>query len=86
MTTGRWREAHLADGVRSVLGAEPSATDTKFAGVEPTGLHASDFHDLASKTVHRKLHDATLRLLDRGAAEVAIIGCAGIAGLRGIDD
>ncbi|KAI1842053.1 hypothetical protein JX265_013592 [Neoarthrinium moseri] len=86
VTTGKWWEEHLANGVLDFLGA-PEKTDrtenSKFAGVESTGLNASDFHHgVAPEVVNRKIRDATKRLLAKGNVTCIVMGCAGMAGMK----
>lgn len=79
ITTGKFWEAHLEGGVKAYLGE-----DSSFAGVFSTGLTAGDFHKVSPEVVREKLKDATQRLLDVGDVTVAVMGCAGMAGLEGI--
>lgn len=84
VTTGKFWEAHLYDGVGAFLGAKTD-TNAKFAGVESTGLNASDFHHgVDPAVVRQKLKAATKRLLDAGDVTVVVMGCAGMAGLEEI--
>ncbi|KAI2621309.1 hydantoin racemase [Xylaria nigripes] len=84
VTTGKFWERHLADGVEALLG--PGADcNTGFAGVQSTGLNASDFHvGVDSDVVQLRLKDATKRLLDVENVSIIVMGCAGMAGLEGI--
>ncbi|KAI8965230.1 Asp/Glu/hydantoin racemase [Daldinia sp. FL1419] len=88
VTTGKFWEEHLATGVEGFLGAgtrSPDAKDPRFAGVESTGLNASDFHHgVDPAIVRRKLKEATKRLLSKGRVRCVIMGCAGMAGLEDI--
>ena len=85
VTTGKFWEDHLADGVRAFLGGHPGADSARFAGVESTGLNASDFHDgVPPEVVREKLVSATRRLLRGGRTTVVVMGCAGMAGLEEI--
>ncbi|KAK4670671.1 Protein dcg1 [Podospora pseudopauciseta] len=82
VTTGKFWEKHLSDGVHHFVGSENS--NSRFAGVETTGLNAGDFHGGVDPVVVRqKLCEATKRLLDRGVQAV-VMGCAGMAGLEDI--
>ncbi|KAK4680515.1 Protein dcg1 [Podospora pseudoanserina] len=82
VTTGKFWEKHLSDGVHHFVGSENS--NSRFAGVETTGLNAGDFHGGVDPIVVRqKLCEATKRLLDRGVQAV-VMGCAGMAGLEDI--
>jgi Asp/Glu/hydantoin racemase len=85
VTTGKFWEDHLTQGVNKVLGTESHDLNTKFAGVETTGLNAGDFHGgVDPAVVQQKLRDATGRLLDKGDVECVVMGCAGMAGLEEI--
>lgn len=85
VTTGKFWEAHLGDGVRHFLGQEKGEGNSKFGGVESTGLNAGDFHGGVDPAVIRqKLKQATQRLLSRGPVECVVMGCAGMAGLEDI--
>lgn len=82
VTTGKFWEKHLSDGVHHFVGSENK--NSRFAGVETTGLNAGDFHGGVDPVVVRqKLCEATKRLLDRGVQAV-VMGCAGMAGLEDI--
>ncbi|KAK4200916.1 Asp/Glu/Hydantoin racemase-domain-containing protein, partial [Triangularia verruculosa] len=82
VTTGKFWEKHLSDGVHTFVGSEHN--NSRFAGVETTGLNAGDFHGgVDPDVVRQKLCEATKRLLDRGAQAV-VMGCAGMAGLEDI--
>ncbi|KAK3326879.1 Asp/Glu/hydantoin racemase [Apodospora peruviana] len=85
VTTGKFWEAHLTQGVNTFLGCDPRSANDKFAGVESTGLDAGDFHGGVDPAVIReKLKEATKRLLGHGAVECVVMGCAGMAGLDSI--
>ncbi|KAI0804191.1 hydantoin racemase [Xylaria sp. FL0064] len=85
VTTGKFWEKHLADGVKAFLGADVSDENAKFAGVESTGLNASDFHHGVDPAIIRqKIREATKRLLNAGDVHVIVMGCAGMAGLEDI--
>ncbi|KAI1276799.1 hydantoin racemase [Xylaria sp. FL0933] len=85
VTTGKFWEKHLADGVKAFLGADVSDENVKFAGVESTGLNASDFHHgVDPAIVRQKMKEATKRLLNAGEVHVIVMGCAGMAGLEDI--
>ncbi|KAL7622697.1 hypothetical protein AAE478_006375 [Parahypoxylon ruwenzoriense] len=86
ITTGKFWEEHLTTGVRSFLGVS-TGTDisSKFAGVESTGLDASDFHHGADPAlITERLKQATKRLLAKGRVTCIAMGCAGMAGLETI--
>ncbi|KAI1362593.1 hydantoin racemase [Xylaria arbuscula] len=85
VTTGKFWEDHLSDGVKVYLGASPRDENAKFAGVQSTGLNAGDFHHGVDPAVVReKLKKATKRLLEAGEVHVIVMGCAGMAGLEAI--
>lgn len=85
VTTGKFWEEHLSVGVNEFLGAGAHNPNTKFAGVETTGLNAGDFHGgVDPETVQQKLRDATTRLLEKGDVQCVVMGCAGMAGLEEI--
>jgi len=85
VTTGKFWEAHLSQGVNSFFGVDSQSVNDKFAGVESTGLDAGDFHGGVDPAVIReKLKEATKRLLDRGNVSCVVMGCAGMAGLEEI--
>lgn len=85
VTTGKFWEAHLSDGVKLLFGQKPREPNSKFGGVESTGLNASDFHGGVDPAVIRqKLKEAVHRLLSKGSVECVVMGCAGMAGLEDI--
>ncbi|GAP91212.2 putative hydantoin racemase [Rosellinia necatrix] len=85
VTTGKFWEDHLSHGIGEFLGADIGDHNSKFAGVESTGLNASDFHHgVDPAVVRQKLKEATKRLLSTGSVHVIVMGCAGMAGLEGI--
>ncbi len=83
VTTGKFWEAHLSNGVKKFLGQPGSGTNSKFAGVFTTGLDASDFHGgVSPEIVREKLTTATRELLATGPVGCVVMGCAGMAGLE----
>ncbi|KAI1200248.1 hydantoin racemase [Nemania serpens] len=86
VTTGKFWEGHLSDGVGTFLGADGNInTNARFAGVQSTGLDASDFHrGVDPAVVREKLKAATKRLLGAGDVQVVVMGCAGMAGLEDV--
>ncbi|KAI8630047.1 hydantoin racemase [Xylariaceae sp. FL1651] len=85
VTTGKFWEDHLSNGVKVFLGTNTQDDNAKFAGVESTGLNASDFHHGVDPAIIRdKLKKATKRLLSNGQVHVIVMGCAGMAGLEDI--
>ncbi|KAK8071436.1 hypothetical protein PG997_011639 [Apiospora hydei] len=83
VTTGKFWEEHLSSGVAQYLrGAHSLGPGSTFAGVESTGLNASDFHHgVDPAVITTKIQEATLRLLDKGVSCI-VMGCAGMAGLE----
>ncbi|KAH6656146.1 Asp/Glu/hydantoin racemase [Truncatella angustata] len=83
VTTGKFWEKHLSDGVQHFLGAGETDSNAKFAGVESTGLNASDFHHgVSPDVVNQKIREATGRLLRKGKVTTVVMGCAGMAGME----
>lgn len=83
VTTGKFWEDHLSRGVRLYLGGRVDDVNTKFAGVESTGLNASDFHHgVDPAVVKQKIKEATKRLLADDGVHAIVMGCAGMAGLE----
>lgn len=86
VTTGKFWEEHLTAGVQAFMGTSSDHRRdprSRFAGVESTGLNASDFHNgISPEVVREKLKGATRRLLKRGRTTVIVMGCAGMAGLE----
>jgi Asp/Glu/hydantoin racemase len=85
VTTGKFWEQHLTEGLASFLGTQSNVSNAKFAGVETTGLTAGDFHGgVDPQVVRKKLVEATTRLLKKDDVECVVMGCAGMAGLEEI--
>lgn len=89
VTTGKFWEDHLTEGVHQFLGYPPGDNgypdNAKFAGVQTTGLNAGDFHgDIPKEKIDAKLVEATKRLLRAGNVGCVVMGCAGMAGLEQI--
>ncbi|KAK8073245.1 hypothetical protein PG994_004144 [Apiospora phragmitis] len=68
VTTGKFWEEHLSSGVAEYLGGSDYLGKlSTFAGVESTGLNASDFHHgVDPAVVTQRIREATGRLLERG--------------------
>lgn len=103
VSTGQIWETALQDAVEGFLGLESSSSSSapspansrsRFAGVETTGLMATELHDLPADEVRVRMIEATKRLLRRGASgsttgtststsrvKAICLGCAGMAGL-----
>lgn len=89
VTTGRFWEKHLSDGVDSFLGypdhnGNGQSKNSQFAGVYSTGLDAGDFHKVTPEEVRAKLKEATTKLLNNGHVTCVVMGCGGMAGLEDI--
>ncbi|KAI0017418.1 Asp/Glu/hydantoin racemase [Xylariomycetidae sp. FL0641] len=83
VTTGKFWEAHLTEGVSTFIGTNVEDKNNRFAGVESTGLNASDFHHgVDPAVVTNKIKEATKRLLSNGRTSCIVMGCAGMAGLE----
>jgi Asp/Glu/hydantoin racemase len=78
VSTGKVWEEILTDAVRDFLGIEGSK---RFAGVETTGLNATELHDAPPEEVRRKMKEATKRLLRKGEVGAVCLGCAGMSGM-----
>ncbi|TWU71367.1 hypothetical protein ED733_001052 [Metarhizium rileyi] len=83
VTTGKFWEKHLSDGVYDFLGVDVGRS-TKFAGVATSGLTAGDFHTMSADDVNAKLSSATRRLLESGNISCVVMGCGGMVGLEGV--
>jgi Asp/Glu/hydantoin racemase len=53
----------------------------RFAGVETTGLNATELHDAPQEEVERRVKEATKRLLRKGDVGAVCLGCAGMSGM-----
>ncbi|PVH93682.1 hypothetical protein DM02DRAFT_541073 [Periconia macrospinosa] len=80
VSTGKVWEKILSDAVVDFLGTG-SAASKRFAGVETTGLNATDLHDAPKEEVRRRMKDAVKRLLGKGKVGAICLGCAGMAGM-----
>ncbi|KAH7165377.1 Asp/Glu/hydantoin racemase [Dactylonectria macrodidyma] len=84
VTTGKFWEAHLEDGVKAFLGQDKTVANNKFAGVFTSGLTAGDFHTVPPEEVRAKLEAALTRLFSTGNVNCVVMGCGGMAGLEDI--
>ncbi|RSM03897.1 hypothetical protein CDV31_010297 [Fusarium ambrosium] len=84
VTTGKWWEEHLSNGVKKLVGQKGDGINDKFAGVFSSGLTAGDLHTVSPEIVKEKLKEATRELLSSGMVSVVVMGCAGMAGLEEI--
>src|SRR3569833_878229 len=82
VTTGKFWEDHLSQGMKVFFGFGVFVVFFKFAGVFSTGLNAGDFHgDVPPEVIRGKLKEATKQLLTKDAVGCVVMGCAGMAGL-----
>jgi len=87
VSTGKVWEKILTEAVAAMLGTahgtETAAADisARFAGVETTGLNATDLHDADPALVRKKMKEATKRVLKRGSVGAICLGCAGMSGM-----
>jgi Asp/Glu/hydantoin racemase len=87
VSTGRVWEATLREAVDDYLGVEDKTEGSAaFAGVQTTGLDASELHERSADEVRRRMKKAVARLLidDAGGPVGAV--CLGCAGMAGFDD
>ncbi|KIV99475.1 uncharacterized protein PV09_08895 [Verruconis gallopava] len=78
VSTGKVWEEILTDAVDSFLGCEGGK---RFAGVETTGLNATELHDAPQEEVERRVKEACKRLLGKGDVGAICLGCAGMSGM-----
>ena len=81
ISTGKVWEDILSEAVVDFLGTGPEASK-RFAGVETTGLNATDLHDAPTEEVRKRMKDAVKRLLRKGKVGAICLGCAGMAGMN----
>lgn len=85
ISTGKAWEKELGDAVVDMLSGPSGAVGERgagrFAGVETTGLTAIELHSTPAEEVHRRLRDATERLVSRSEVGAICLGCAGMAGM-----
>jgi Asp/Glu/hydantoin racemase len=87
VSTGKVWEELLADGVKDLLMTKsfnPDKACHRFAGVETTGLNATELHDAPQEEVEFKIKEATKQLITRPGdfVEVICLGCAGMVGME----
>ena len=56
---------------------------SRCAGVEITGLEATELHSAEQGEVKRRVQQAVGRLVGKGTVQVVLLGCAGMAGIKG---
>ncbi|KAF2126382.1 hypothetical protein P153DRAFT_369101 [Dothidotthia symphoricarpi CBS 119687] len=77
VSTGKVWEDILTNATIKFLGSGLE----RFAGVETTGLNATELHDAPAEEVSRKMKQAVQRLLRKGSVGAICLGCAGMAGM-----
>lgn len=82
VSTGTVWETLLSQGIRRITVEEKDEEiKRRFAGVETTGLNATELHDAPSDEVERRMKEAVKRLVTRGKVGAVCLGCAGMTGL-----
>ena len=83
VSTGKVWERLLGGAVLEMLGSGKGemGKNERFAGVETTGLNATELHSTPQEEVKRRIKEAARRLMERGNIKVVILGCAGMAGM-----
>ncbi len=81
VSTGKVWESILSEATVAFLGTGSEASK-RFAGVETTGLNATDLHDAPAEEVRKRMKDAVKRLLKKGNVGAICLGCAGMAGME----
>jgi Asp/Glu/hydantoin racemase len=87
VSTGKVWEELLSEAVAAFVGSSTALGSTKdisarFAGVETTGLNATELHDAPPELVTKKMKEATKRLLRKGNGGAICLGCAGMSGMN----
>lgn len=80
VSTGKVWEDILTEATIAFLGTGSEASK-RFAGVETTGLNATDLHDAPADEVRKKMKDAVKSLLKKGKVGAVCLGCAGMSGM-----
>lgn len=81
LSTGKYWEKALTDGVMEYIGFDNPKHCGSFKGVETTGLSASELHTMPKDEVRKRMKEATKRLVRDGDVSVVCLGCAGMAGM-----
>ncbi|ESZ98197.1 hypothetical protein SBOR_1425 [Sclerotinia borealis F-4128] len=81
VSTGKYWEEALAEGVRKFLGVKKGERCDRFKGVETTGLTAGELHSVDPEIVRIKMKEAVKRLIGGRDCFVICLGCAGMAGM-----
>lgn len=82
VSTGKVWKQLLTEGVKRIA-SEKGKDDIgrRFAGVETTGLSATEFHDMPADEVDEKMKAAVKRLVKKGEIGAICLGCAGMTGM-----
>ncbi|PQE19288.1 hydantoin racemase protein [Rutstroemia sp. NJR-2017a BVV2] len=81
VSTGKYWEEVLGEGVRQFLGVDDGVNCDRFKGVETTGLNAGELHSVEPEIVRKKMKDAVKRLVGGRDCSAICLGCAGMAGM-----
>ncbi len=84
VSTGKFWEKELSDGVQRFLDLREVGATGRFKGVETTGLTATELHSAPKEVVTRKMKEATKRLVKERDIKVICLGCAGMVGMDDI--
>ena len=79
VSTGKVWEELLSNAVKEMIGT--TVGEERFAGVETTGLNATELHDADQELVRKKVKEAVGRLVKKGNVKAVLLGCAGMAGM-----
>ncbi|MCJ1399643.1 hypothetical protein MMC11_002845 [Xylographa trunciseda] len=85
VSTGKVWEELLGNAVGLLLGTLSAGEGPygRFAGVETTGLNATELHSAEQEEVKRRIQGAVRRLVENGTVRVVLLGCAGMVGMEG---
>ena len=85
VSTGAAWEGLLGQAVGLLLGTLGGGEGLygRCAGVETTGLDATELHSAEQGEVKRRVQEAVGRLMAKGTVRVVLLGCAGMAGMEG---
>jgi Asp/Glu/hydantoin racemase len=86
ISTGKVWEEELSSAVVDMLsgsqGADQDRETRRFGGVETTGLTAVELHSTPAEEVHKRVRNATERLVRSSQVGAICLGCAGMAGME----
>jgi len=81
VSTGKVWEQVLTEAVKDFLGSGKEMS-RRFAGVETTGLNATELHGAPPEEVRTRMKEATRWLVRKGNVGAICLGCAGMAGMN----